>query len=232
MAKIFNIYEKYKEIILYIIFGGLTTFVNFVIYFLFTNLFSINYLFSNLLAWIGAVIFAFFTNKKYVFNANNTKLLNYIKEFVMFTSSRGFSFLVETFLLFLGVEIVKLNDGVVKIAVAVIVVILNYFFTKFVFRNKEEKDVKVRINDKLNKRDEVWYKRWYVIYTFIFLALCFVIFLPFFINGKSFVWDTGGLNTGDGFVQHFTSAVYFGNYFRDIILNLLKSHELVIPMWI
>ena len=86
-------------------------------------------------------------------------------------------------------------------------------------------------NRKELKNKEVWYKRWYVVYTFIFLALCFAIFLPFFISGKSFVWDTGGLNTGDGFVQHFTSAVYFGNYFRDIILNLLKSHELVIPMW-
>ena len=86
-------------------------------------------------------------------------------------------------------------------------------------------------NRKELKNKEIWYKRWHVIYTFIFLALCFVIFLPFFISGKSFVWDTGGLNTGDGFVQHFTSAVYFGNYFRDIILNLLNNHELVIPMW-
>ncbi|MGO5359434.1 YfhO family protein [Anaerofustis sp. LCP19S3_F7] len=86
-------------------------------------------------------------------------------------------------------------------------------------------------NRKELKNKEIWYKRWHVMYTFNFLALCFVIFLPFFISGKSFVWDTGGLNTGDGFVQHFTSAVYFGNYFRDIILNLLNNHELVIPMW-
>ncbi|MCO8193090.1 GtrA family protein [Anaerofustis sp. NSJ-163] len=235
IEKINGLYEKYKEIILYIIFGGLTTLVNFVIYFVFTNVLSINYLVSNFIAWIGAVIFAFFTNKKYVFNANNTQLLNYIKEFIMFTSSRGFSFLIETFLLFLGVELIKLNDGVVKVAVAIIVVILNYFFTKFVFKNKEEKEEKreiVKENKKNNLKDsEVWYKRWYVVYTVLFLVSALFVFLPFIVTGRLLIWDTQGMNAGDGFTQHYASAAYLGNYFRDIIKNLIFNHELIIPMW-
>ena len=229
-----SLYDKYKEIILYIIFGGFTTLVNFVIYFVLTNLFSINYLISNFAAWIGAVIFAFFTNKKYVFNANNTELFNYIKEFVMFTLSRGFSFLVETFLLFLGVELIKLNDGIVKVAVAVIVVILNYFFTKFVFKNKDEKK-NIEKNTNVKKEEtkglgnnEVWYKKWYVIYTGLFFVISLFLFYEFILEGKSLVWF-GGM--GDGIYQHFSSDVYFGNYFRDIIINFFNTHELVIPMW-
>ena len=228
--RLINIYERYKEIILYIIFGVLTTIVNFLIYFLFTNLLHVNYLISNFTAWIGAVIFAFFTNKKYVFNANNTKLLNYIKEFIMFTSSRGFSFLVETFLLFLGVELIKLNDGIVKVAVAVIVVILNYFFTKFVFKNRDGKEDKEEKN-KSFKNKEVWYKRWYVIYTGLFIITALLFLLPFIKNGVSFIWDRYAMNGGDGFTQHFPSAIYFGNYFKEIILNLFTNHELIVPMW-
>ncbi len=224
--RLINIYERYKEIILYIIFGVLTTIVNFLIYFLFTNLLHVNYLISNFTAWIGAVIFAFFTNKKYVFNANNTKLLNYIKEFIMFTSSRGFSFLVETFLLFLGVELIKLNDGIVKVSVAVIVVILNYFFTKFVFKNRDGKEDKEEKN-KSFKNKEVWYKRWYVIYTGLFIITALLFLLPFIKNGVSFIWDRYAMNGGDGFTQHFPSAIYFGNYFKEIILNLFTNQFMI-----
>ena len=134
-SKLFKLYIKYKEIVLYIIVGGLTTVVNFVIYFLLTKLLGVNYLISNCLAWIGAVIFAFFTNKFYVFESK--KKNNIIKEFVLFTGTRLFSFLIETLLLFIGVELIKLDDGIVKILVAIIVVILNYFFTKFIFKKKE-----------------------------------------------------------------------------------------------
>ncbi|MGN8914617.1 YfhO family protein, partial [Anaerofustis butyriciformans] len=132
---------------------------------------------------------------------------------------------------FLGVELIKLNDGIVKIAVAVIVVILNYFFTKFVFKNKDEKK-NIEKNTNVKKKEtkglennEIWYKKWYVIYTALFFITCFLLFFGFIIRGKSFVWNS------DGFHQHFPSAIYLGNYFRDIIINIFKNHEIVIPMW-
>ncbi|MDD7755037.1 MAG: GtrA family protein, partial [Clostridiales bacterium] len=65
---------KNKEYILYLIFGALTTFVNFLIYYLFTYILKVNYLISNCLAWLSAVIFAFVTNKTIVFNNYNISL--------------------------------------------------------------------------------------------------------------------------------------------------------------
>ncbi|WP_187361996.1 GtrA family protein [Anaerofustis stercorihominis] len=219
--KIINLYEKYKGIILYGIFGILTTVINFVLYFLFVNLFSVNYLISNCIAWIGAVIFAFYTNKIYVFESKNNELGNVFKEFILFTGSRAFTFFIETLLLFLGVELLKLNNGIVKIAIAVIVVILNYVFTKFVFKNNIQ-DIKI-VGKKTEKR--IWYKNYYLIYTIIFIIACFIIYLPFIFEGKSFFYNY------DGVSQHYNSLVYFGKYIRSIIKNLLLNHQLIIPMW-
>ncbi|WP_171020695.1 YfhO family protein, partial [Anaerofustis stercorihominis] len=124
---------------------------------------------------------------------------------------------------------IKLNDGIVKIAVAVIVVILNYFFTKFVFKNKEKKDDNAKIvkedKKKNSKNNEVWYKKWYIIYSILFTVISLFVFFTFIYQGKSFVWEN------DGYVQHYSSAMFFGNYVRDIIKNLIFNHELIIPMW-
>ena len=97
---------KYKEIIMYLVFGVFTTVVNIVVYFLSAELLHINYLISNALAWFLSVLFAYITNRKYVFESNSQNIL---KEAVSF-----------------------FNDVIAKVIVNVIVVVLNYVLSKLV----------------------------------------------------------------------------------------------------
>lgn len=133
---ILDIYKKYREIINYIIFGGLTTLVNFVIYFFFIEVFRIHYIYSNIVAWFISVLFAYITNRLYVFEKVNTKLESIIREVVMFFGSRLFSGVVETLLLYIMVDISGLSTKYSKIFVAVVVVILNYVFSKMIVFKK------------------------------------------------------------------------------------------------
>lgn len=132
----FNIKKEYlknKEIILYIGFGILTTLVNYTCYFMGTKIFKINYLYSNVIAWLLSVLFAFFSNKFLVFNSmENSRVL---KEFLLFISARILSGFLETFLLYIFVGLLKFDDSIVKILVSVLVVISNYYFSKvYVFK--------------------------------------------------------------------------------------------------
>lgn len=137
MNKIKALYEKHKEIILYIIFGGLTTVINYVIYFIMTFV-GIDIYTSNTVAWIGAVLFAYLTNRKMVFNsqANNKKSI--IKELIAFYGARVFSFIVETILLYIMVDFILMNEYIAKLILQILVIVLNYIFSKFfVFRKKK-----------------------------------------------------------------------------------------------
>ena len=68
-----NIIQKNKEIIMYLVFGVLTTVVNIVVYYIFSNLLHMNYLFSNAMGWFLSVLFAYVTNRKYVFDSKNNQ---------------------------------------------------------------------------------------------------------------------------------------------------------------
>ncbi len=136
MEKIKKLLIKYKEAILYLIFGALTTAVNWAVYFPLTKLTPIHYQAANVISWIAAVVFAYFTNRKYVFESKNE---NKTAEFVKFTSGRVFSLLAETALLFILIDVVHFHEDLSKIGGQVIVVILNYIISKvFVFKNDEK----------------------------------------------------------------------------------------------
>ena len=115
---------KYKEIIMYLVFGVLTTVVNIVVYFLSAELLHINYLISNALAWFLSVLFAYITNRKYVFESSSQNIL---KEAVSFFSSRLATGILDMVLMWLFV-----NDVIAKVIVNVIVVVLNYVLSKLV----------------------------------------------------------------------------------------------------
>ena len=135
--KLLKIFYKYKELILYVFFGGMTTLVNFLIYYPLIWWTDVNYLWANVLSWIGAVIFAFFTNKAYVFEDKTNTFSAYLKKFIAFIAARLFSLGAETLFMYIGVDMMNVGEGIVKIPVAVIVVILNYITSKlFVFRKK------------------------------------------------------------------------------------------------
>lgn len=152
MTKIKELIVKYKELLLYLIFGVLTTLVNFATFWIFTKILGEeHYLINNAIAWVVGVIFAFITNKLFVFESKSWKSNTAGKEFIEFVGARLFSFGVEEGGMWLFVDILAFGEKnfalfgfnitgqiIAKLALAVIVVILNYFFSKFViFKSKK-----------------------------------------------------------------------------------------------
>ncbi len=148
--------RKYKEGILYLFFGVLSTIVNLGTYFIATRVFGINYLVSNVIAWFFAVIFAYVTNKFFVFEVKNVEIKFLIKEFLSFINCRKnveIKFLIKEFLSFINcrivsgvteivliylmVEILCINDFIVKIITNIVVVVLNFIFSKLIIFKKK-----------------------------------------------------------------------------------------------
>ena len=135
-----EIYIKYKEMINYLIVGGLTTCVSLLTYYLLTFTIlnpdiSTELQIATIISWIISVLFAFFTNKKYVFESKNKFNL---KEMISFILSRLSTLFIEMLLMYLLVTICKYNDKIMKIVVQIIVIILNYLLSKFlVFKQKK-----------------------------------------------------------------------------------------------
>ena len=139
MKKIKDLFIKYQEIISYLIFGVLTTVISLATYYLLVYTIldpkrGFELQIANIISWIAAVTFAYFTNRKYVFKSNKEKSL---KEAFNFYLSRLSTLLIEMFLMWLLVTKLSFNDKVIKIIVQVAVIVLNYVFSKFlVFRKK------------------------------------------------------------------------------------------------
>ena len=137
MRKLFDLYRKYSEVINYLIMGVLTTCVSILVYALCTRLFHINYMISNIISWIISVSFAYVTNKKFVFKSVCDTFKDLVIEIYQFFKFRIFSLVIDILLMYVFVEIFNFDDMIVKIIVQVIVIILNYVFSKlFVFKKK------------------------------------------------------------------------------------------------
>jgi len=138
MKKLIDLYKKYEEVIKYLFFGVLTTLVSIVIYWIFTKLFNVNYMISNVISWIGSVSFAYITNKLFVFKSKCDNEKDVIIEIYQFFKYRLFSLVIDILLMYLFVEIFSVDDMISKLIVQVIVIVLNYLFSKlFVFKNKK-----------------------------------------------------------------------------------------------
>lgn len=127
-----------REMIMYIIFGVLTTVVNFAAYWLLGRITDWNIVFVvNPIAWVVAVLFAFITNKLFVFESKSWEFMLSVKELASFVVARLASFAFEELALWLAVDILSFNELYSKAVVAVIVVIMNYILSKlFVFKKK------------------------------------------------------------------------------------------------
>lgn len=131
-----RIKQLIREYASYLFFGILTTLVNYIVYFLCIDVLMLHYTISNVLAFIVAVTFAFFTNKHFVFGSNTSFRW---KELGSFVSLRILSLLVEMGCLIIGVEWFLFDDGSTKIVVSILTVILNYVFGKYItFAKKED----------------------------------------------------------------------------------------------
>ena len=139
--------KKMREIALYLLFGALTTLVDFLIYSLMRRVLGIDAMepdgaayrwacnAANLTAWVGAVIFAFFTNKKYVFDSKKRSSDGAWKEFWLFVSARVLSYLIFQLGLYTALLYV-MRDFPAKIVTNVLVVLFNYVASKWVIFRK------------------------------------------------------------------------------------------------
>jgi len=133
-----KLYKQHSnEIILYLIFGLGTTVVNILIYRLF--LLVVDYRISNLIALVGAKLFAYTTNKLFVFKSRCNSKKELLMEFVRFFMARGATGLLDYFGLIAAVELFHLDRIWSKYVLQAIVIILNYIFSKKVVFNSSEK---------------------------------------------------------------------------------------------
>lgn len=145
METLKNLYLKHKEIINYLLFGAMTTAVSWGTYSLFVKGIGMTVSVGNVLSWICAVLFAFFTNKLFVFESKSWAPATAIREFVSFIGARLFTGVIE----WVGVPFFSTHGltyplfgvkGLLsKIVVSIVVIILNYLFSKFLIFFKKEK---------------------------------------------------------------------------------------------
>lgn len=128
-----SFYQRYGEALRYLIVGGMTTGINIVFFFALTHL-GMAWFGANLIAWAASVAFAFVANKLAVFHSHTTAPLAVLKEAVGFTALRGASLGADTVILFIGLTLLHGNTLVVKLIDQVIVIVLNYLFSKKLFK--------------------------------------------------------------------------------------------------
>lgn len=136
LQKICALLEKYWDVITYLVFGVLTTLVNYVVYLPVYNVLGLSAAVSNAIAWVVAVAFAFLTNKPFVFKSSDWSAKTLVPELTKFVGCRVASGAAETLILLLAVDILGWNGNLWKLLVSVLVVIMNYFGSKLLVFKK------------------------------------------------------------------------------------------------
>lgn len=137
MDRLNKILRKYGDVLVYLVFGVLTTAVNYVVYLPCYNLLHMSAAVSNVIAWVFAVAFAYLTNKPFVFKSYDWSTKTVVPELTKFVMTRIGSGVLETFIIFLTVDLLAWNGNVMKLITSVLVVVINYVGSKLlVFRKK------------------------------------------------------------------------------------------------
>ena len=139
MEKIKELFAKYKEQILYVFFGGLTTLINWGAYALCYNVLGVFNVPSVIIAWILGVAFAFVTNKIWVFESRSFDTKTVMRELWTFVAARLATGLLDLGIMYLAVDVLGGNGNVWKLISNVIVIILNYVFSKLIVFRKQDK---------------------------------------------------------------------------------------------
>lgn len=127
--------KKYKSFILYVIYGGLTTLINILTYYVCKRLLHIATIPSNIVAWIVSVLFAYITNRIWVFNSGIKTLRGIILEITAFISCRVLTGAIDLGIMYMFVDICGFNDMVLKMLSNIMVIILNYIASKlYIFK--------------------------------------------------------------------------------------------------
>lgn len=134
-----KLYSEYKGVILYLFFGVCTTIVNVMSYWIAAHALKMNVMISTIIAWSLAVLFAYVTNRKWVFNSDASGINEILKEIISFFSCRLATGIVDWGCMFIFVDLLMLNDVIIKFIANIVVIILNYIASKlFVFKSKTQ----------------------------------------------------------------------------------------------
>lgn len=136
-SKIEMLLRKYRSQLIYLVFGVLTTVVNYLIYFPCDRLLHTAWL-SNSIAWVFAVLFAYVTNKPFVFESHDWSMKTVVPEFIKFVGTRVASLGVENLILLVTVDVLGWNRIGWKLFASVLVVVLNYVGSKLLVFRKEK----------------------------------------------------------------------------------------------
>lgn len=136
IEKIRNLIIKYWDILIYLVFGVLSTVVNYVVYIPAHYILGFSAAASNMIAWVVAVAFAFLTNKPFVFKSHDWSMKTLIPELSKFVGCRIASGVGETLILLVTVDLLGWSGAVWKLITSVLVVVANYFGSKFLVFKK------------------------------------------------------------------------------------------------
>lgn len=123
---------KYKNIILYAFFGVCTTLVNIIVYYICSYILKFPTIISTAISWSLAVLFAYVTNRKWVFESHVSNVKEVTKEITSFFSCRLLTGLLDIGIMFICVDILNWNDMIIKMISNILVIVLNYVGSKLI----------------------------------------------------------------------------------------------------
>lgn len=139
MEKIVRLFKKHRDIVLYAVFGAATTVVNYATYYTLYNALGVANVPSTIVAWALSVVFAYITNKLWVFGSRSFSFQTLKREIPAFVAARVLSGLMDTGIMALTVDRLGMNGNIWKLISNVLVVILNYIASKMIiFRKKPQ----------------------------------------------------------------------------------------------
>lgn len=130
-------YKAHKEVLLYLLFGGLAFVVSIATYAFFNVTVGINELVANILSWIITVAFAFLTNRVWVFNAPTKNAAEFIQQMISFFGGRVITLVIEEVILLVFITLLKFASMPVKVVAQIVVIVLNYVISKVLVFKKE-----------------------------------------------------------------------------------------------
>ena len=132
MITIKKIVSKYSDVLPYLFFGVCTTLVNIIVYWLFARVLSFSTMISTVVAWVMAVLFAYITNRKWVFKSTSFSYSAVIREVISFLGCRLLTGVLDWASMYVLIDILQLDDLLIKALSNVIVIILNYIASKLI----------------------------------------------------------------------------------------------------
>ncbi|HBI60644.1 MAG TPA: teichoic acid glycosylation protein [Lachnospiraceae bacterium] len=135
--KLWKLFLKYKEVVLYLVFGGLTTLINIVVYAVCARWLGLDTLRANASALTISILFAYITNKLFVFESKTDTIKEVFREFFSFIACRLGTGALDMVFMFVSVDILGFYDVAMKVLSNIIVIVLNYVFSKLVIFAKK-----------------------------------------------------------------------------------------------